>query len=117
MADYIHMDNIIQGAVLQIRERRPLEEQAGMLEVLVQFLGDQRQKVLMEKLRVEQALSELHNPPADEQDAAPSADVIPDDAPAVRPPARAPAGRSEGESGNEGEGDSRRPDDHEQDRD
>ena len=62
MADFTHMDNIIQGAVIQITERRPLHEQEAALEELWDFLGDQRHKVLMAKLR----LAEKYQPPANE---------------------------------------------------
>lgn len=52
------MDNIIQGAVIQIVERRPVEQQEGALEALYQFLGQQQHKVLMAKLKVRESLPE-----------------------------------------------------------
>lgn len=51
MADYIHIENLIQGEVLRIFERRSPDQWEGELEVLVDFLGAQRQKVLIEKIR------------------------------------------------------------------
>ena len=56
MTDFIHMDNIIQGEVMRIRERRPLPEQIERLDALENFLRDQQIKVLMEKLRVKELL-------------------------------------------------------------
>lgn len=52
MTDFIHMDNIIQGEVMRIRERRPLPEQIGMLDALHKFLNDQKLKIAMEMLQV-----------------------------------------------------------------
>jgi hypothetical protein len=84
MADFIHMDNIIQGAVLQITERRPLDEQEDALEALWDFLGDQRHKVLMAKLRV----AEKNQPPRDESapDESMSSEVLTDSSPAPGAP-------------------------------
>ena len=62
MVDFQHLDNLIQGAVIQIMERRPPEQHEGALEALAQFLGDQRIKVLMAKLRA----AEQYPPPANE---------------------------------------------------
>jgi len=52
MADFIHMSNIIQGEVIRIRERRPLDQQYDDLSALESFLRDQAQAVLLEKIRV-----------------------------------------------------------------
>lgn len=45
MTDYLHLKNVIQGAVIQIRERRPLEKQMALLDELVDFLADQIHEV------------------------------------------------------------------------
>jgi hypothetical protein len=63
MADYIHMMNIIQGKVIEIRERHPLEQQSQMLESLALFLSEQRERVLVEKLRVAQEIDEQESLP------------------------------------------------------
>lgn len=63
MADYTHMMNLIQGAVIQIRERRPLDQQHDQLEELAAFLGEQRQQILIEKLKVKQLIDEADNLP------------------------------------------------------
>lgn len=63
MADYIHMMNIIQGKVIEIRERHPLEQQSQMLESLASFLSEQRERVLVEKLRVAQEIDEQESLP------------------------------------------------------
>jgi len=54
VTDFIHLDNIIQGAVLQIRERRDLTQQEAALEELYRFLQEQGQKVLIAKLKAAQ---------------------------------------------------------------
>jgi hypothetical protein len=38
MADFIHLSNIIQGEVIRIRERRPLEDQPVLLRELIDYL-------------------------------------------------------------------------------
>lgn len=45
MADFTHLSNLIQGAVIQIRERRPIHEQAALLDELAMFLIDEGWKV------------------------------------------------------------------------
>ena len=64
MADYLHLDNLIQGEVLRIKERRPLDQQYDALKALESFLEAQTRKVLIEKIRVkdELAMSEERQP-------------------------------------------------------
>jgi len=52
MVDFVHLSNIIQGEVIRIRERRPLEQQEGALEAMIVFLGEQRETVIIEKLKL-----------------------------------------------------------------
>lgn len=61
MTDFIHMVNIIQGEVIRITERRPLEEQPAALEVLIAFLRDQAMRVTVTKLQVVARLPEGTN--------------------------------------------------------
>lgn len=58
MADYIHLSNIIQGEVIRIRERRPLEQQPELLLELREYLESQVTSVTMTRLKVSQELSE-----------------------------------------------------------
>ena len=58
MADFIHMSNIIQGEVIRIRERSPLDQQYDDLSALESFLRDQAQAVLLEKIRVKDLTAE-----------------------------------------------------------
>lgn len=58
MADYIHLSNIIQGEVIRIRERRPLEQQPDDLTALISFLQDQITSVTITSLKVSEELSE-----------------------------------------------------------
>ena len=54
MVDFIHLSNLIQGEVLRIKERRSPEAQEGAYEAMIQFLADQRQTVIIEKLKLTQ---------------------------------------------------------------
>jgi hypothetical protein len=58
MADFIHLTNIIQGEVLRIRERRPLEQQPELLLELIDYLNDQTTAVTITRLKVTEELSE-----------------------------------------------------------
>ena len=58
MADYIHLSNIIQGEVIRIRERRPLEQQPDDLFALISFLQDQVTSVTVTRLKATEELSE-----------------------------------------------------------
>lgn len=66
MADFTHMMNIIQGEVMRINERRPLEQRPALLDELIIFLSDQRQKVIIEKLKVTALLPEPDHPTGNE---------------------------------------------------
>ena len=66
MADYVHIENLIQGEVIRIFERRTPDQWDAELERLVEFLGDQRQKVLMEKIKAAEQLSQPDRQTADE---------------------------------------------------
>lgn len=58
MADFTHMSNLIQGEVIRIRERRPLEQQPELLSELISFLQDEMTSVTITRLKVSQELSE-----------------------------------------------------------
>lgn len=58
MADYTHMSNIIQGEVIRVRERRPLQEQPQLLQELIDYLQSEITSVTMTRLKVSQELSE-----------------------------------------------------------
>jgi len=58
MADFIHMSNIIQGEVIRIRERRPLQQQPDDLSALISFLQDQITSVTIVRLKATEELSE-----------------------------------------------------------
>lgn len=58
MADYIHLTNIIQGEVIRIKERRPLEQQPDDLNTMIHFLEDQISGLTIERLKVVQELAE-----------------------------------------------------------
>jgi hypothetical protein len=58
MADYVHLTNIIQGEVIRIRERRPLEQQPDDLFALISFLQDQVTSVTITRLKATEELSE-----------------------------------------------------------
>lgn len=51
MADYEHLTNLIQGEVIRVRERRPLEEQEALLEELIEYLRDQAMSVVIVKMK------------------------------------------------------------------
>ena len=57
MADFVHLSNIIQGDVIRIRERRPLEEQPELLSELIDFLRSEITSVTMTRLQVTEELS------------------------------------------------------------
>ena len=57
MADFVHLSNIIQGDVIRIRERRPLEEQPELLSELIDFLRSEITSVTMTRLKVTEELS------------------------------------------------------------
>lgn len=57
MADFTHMSNLIQGEVIRIQERRPLEQQPELLYELLQFLESEITSVTMTRLKVSQELS------------------------------------------------------------
>lgn len=59
MADFIHMYNVIQGEVIRIKERRPLDQQYDALGALERFLREQAESVVIEKIRVKEQLGEL----------------------------------------------------------
>lgn len=61
MADYIHLENLIQGEVHRIKERHLPEVHEEELTLLIQFLTDQRSRVISEKLKLSQTT------PADSQ--------------------------------------------------
>lgn len=58
MADFTHMSNIIQGEVIRVRERRPLEQQPELLQELIDYLQGEITSVTMTRLKVSQELSE-----------------------------------------------------------
>lgn len=72
MADYVHIENLIQGEVIRIFERRHPEQWDAELERLVEFLGDQRQQVLMEKIKAADQM-QLPLPEPDDETASESA--------------------------------------------
>lgn len=45
MTDYTHLSNIIQGAVIQIRERRAIQDQPKLLDDLGMFLIEEGWKI------------------------------------------------------------------------
>jgi len=58
MADYTHLTNIIQGEVIRIEERRPLEQRPELLQELIDYLSDQTVRVTITRLKAAQELSE-----------------------------------------------------------
>ena len=58
MADYTHLDNLIQGEVLRIRERKPLEQHPELLSELISFLRDEIASVTITRLKATEELSE-----------------------------------------------------------
>ena len=58
MADFVHMNNIVQGEVIRIRERRPLEQQPALLSELIDYLQGQITSVSTTRLKVTEELSE-----------------------------------------------------------
>lgn len=56
MTDYTHLSNLIQGAVLQVRERRPIEDQAALLDDLQSFLMQEYMEINHAKADVTAAL-------------------------------------------------------------
>lgn len=58
MADYTHMTNIIQGEVLRIEERRPLEARPELFQELIEYLQDQTVQITISRLKATQELSE-----------------------------------------------------------
>lgn len=72
MADYTHLSNLIQGEVIRIFERRPPAEWEAELEKLIIYLSDERQKVIIEKIRASQQLS-MPLPEPDDETASQSA--------------------------------------------
>lgn len=76
MADYIHIENLIQGEVMRIFERRSPDQWEEQLEILVDFLGTQRQKVLIEKIK---AAEQLQGKVGSEADPDPADESAPDD--------------------------------------
>jgi hypothetical protein len=58
MCDYTHLSNIIQGAVIQITERRPLSDQPALLEEMIDFLSDQRQRIMVTKIKIATTLED-----------------------------------------------------------
>jgi hypothetical protein len=57
MADFIHMSNIIQGEVIKIRERRPLEQQPELLSELIEYLQGQITSITITRLKATGELS------------------------------------------------------------
>jgi len=57
VADFTHMMNIIQGEVIRINERREPDQRPAELEALIQFLSDQRQTVIIEKIKAEDQIA------------------------------------------------------------
>lgn len=49
MTDYAHLKNIIGGAVIQIRERRPLGQQPELLGEMIAFLSGQAMEITIAK--------------------------------------------------------------------
>lgn len=45
VADLTHLSNLIQGAVIEIREKHPIHEQAELLDALSMFLIEEGWKV------------------------------------------------------------------------
>ncbi len=58
MADFVHMRNIVQGEVIRIRERRPLEQQPELLSELIEFLQGEITSVTITRLKATEELSE-----------------------------------------------------------
>jgi len=58
VADFVHMRNIVQGEVIRIRERRPLEQQPELLSELIEFLQGEITSVTITRLKVTEELSE-----------------------------------------------------------
>ena len=74
MADYVHIENLIMGEVIRIKERRRPDQWQEELEKLMDFLGQMRQQVLMEKLRAQQAVEADPPPPDESQEENPAGD-------------------------------------------
>ena len=73
MTDYVHLKNIIGGAVIQIRERRPLDQQSKLLNDLHTFLHEQAYEVAQINRQVCDEMSEalrkqLETPTKDNDD-------------------------------------------------
>lgn len=58
MADYIHLNNLIQGEVLRINERRPLEQRPDDFSEMIKFLEGQIIALTIARLKATQELSE-----------------------------------------------------------
>ena len=58
MPDYIHLTNIIQGEVIKIRERRPLETQPELLSELRTYLEGQITSITITRMKVIQEQTE-----------------------------------------------------------
>jgi hypothetical protein len=61
MCDYTHLTNVIQGAVIQITERRPLSDQPALLEEMIEFLSDQRQSIIVTKMKAAEELARIQD--------------------------------------------------------
>lgn len=56
MTDFNHMKNIIQGAMLESKERGSPDEQIATLEKLENFLRNETTAIVLEKLRAKSLL-------------------------------------------------------------
>jgi hypothetical protein len=58
MADLMHLSNLVQGEVIRIRERRPLEDQPELLQELIDYLSGEIASISITRLKVAEELSE-----------------------------------------------------------
>lgn len=59
MTDFNHMKNIIQGAMLESKERGSPDEQIATLEKLENFLRNETTAIVLEKLRAKSLLDNI----------------------------------------------------------
>lgn len=71
MPDDTGLYNMIQGRVLQIRERRPLDEQLSQLDHLLKFLNDQMFNVQEARVEVLRELRRRRDDQATSSDSQP----------------------------------------------
>ena len=58
MADLMHLSNLVQGEVIRIRERRPLEDQPELLSELIDYLKGEITSITITRLKATEELSE-----------------------------------------------------------